>query len=333
MRASAPKTGRVSGWLLGALVSTAVMASWPSHAGAFEEVGNEDVLEKGPSMGPIDSERPAPKYLRKDTYEEVTGLSDATKSLENFDQPDLDMRPVFVEALPRWGIELRFGPYRPRFSSRPQGQALYNLVMVQDNHDGIFNARPIMLSLEADYYILRRVGLLGAYGRVGYWTVHAPSRACVANDGVTFVPCNSTTVFQSVAGNDEAGLTAMPLSLGALWRYDGLKRHTPVPLLFTAKLGLDGHFWWGSSGGKRSRYEGRLAKGITLGWQASVGMSLNVDGFAKRALSRIRSRVENNLFIELAAVRGRALVDSSRRDRVDFTDNRMVTVGLACDFK
>jgi len=305
--------------------AAAVLA--PAPAAAFEEV-----LRKGPSMGPIDAERPPPKYISKDNVDEVIGQNPDTKKHEDFSAPTLDLHPVFTEALPRWGVELRAGPYRPAFSSQAQAQALYDLIMVQDD-ESMFKGRPMMLAIEGDYYFLRTLGLLGAYGRVGFWQASAASRACMAEDNVTLVPCNSTTVFRSIRGNDTATLTHLPLSLGALWRFDLLKRRTPVPLLFTAKLGLDGHFWWGSSGGHRARYNGRPARGATLGWQASVGMSLNVDGFAKRALSRIRSRVENNLFVELATVRGHALVGPARHDRLDFTDNRMVTVGLACDFK
>lgn len=314
----------------------ALVALWltaPASSWAFEEVGNEDILKKGPTMGPIDAERPPPKYLRKDTFAEVTGLSEDTKAREDFTEPTLDFNPVFVESLPRWGVELRFGPYRPQFGNASGGQSLYNLVMVQDDKDSWFHGRPMMVALEGDYYFLRRFGLLGAYGRVGYWQAAQHSRACVAADGVTNVPCNATTVFESVPGNDTAGLTDLPLSVGAVYRYDGLKRHTPVPLMFTAKVGLDGHLWFGSSGGKRARYSGHKAQGATLGWQASVGMSLNLDGFAKRALSRIRSRVENNLFVELATVRGGALIGPDRAHRLNFTDNRVITVGLACDFK
>lgn len=330
MRAPGKPLGRRSwGWALGAL-ATLLLVQAPAYG--FEGVDDDDMLQKGPSMGPIDAERPPPRYLKKDSYGEATGLNPETKAYENFEQPGLDLHPVYTEALPRWGAELRVGPYRPAFSNQATGRALYDLVMVQGD-DSLFAGRPMMLALEGDFYILRRLGLLGAYGRVGYWRASAPSRACVAADGVTFVPCNSTTVFDSVVGNDTASLMDLPLSLGAVWRFDLLKRRTPVPLIFSAKLGLDGHLWWGSSGGKRARYNGQLARGATLGWQASVGMSLNLDGFAKRALSRMRSKVENNLFIELATLRGRALLGPARADRLNFTDNHVVTVGLACDFK
>jgi len=317
--------------LMGRALAALLVLQAPAYG--FEAVGDDDVLQKGPSMGPIDAERPAPKYLSRETYGEVTGVSAETKKLENFDQPGLDLHPAYTEALPRWGAELRVGPYRPAFSSQAEGQALYDLVMVQGDDQSLFHGRPMMLALEGDFYFLRRLGLLGAYGRVGYWQASAPSRACVAEDGVTFVPCSSATVLRSIPGNDTATLMDLPLSLGALWRFDLLKRRTPVPLIFTAKVGLDGHLWWGSSGGKRAHYQGHPARGATLGWQASVGMSLNLDGFAKRALSRIRSKVENNLFVELATVRGHALVGPARAERLNFTDNRLVTVGLACDFK
>lgn len=305
----------------------------PKQAQAFEEVDNQDVLRLGPSMGPIDAERPAPKYLKKESVGEVTGNSLKTKSLEDFSEPGLDFNPFFAEALPRWGVEFRFGPYRPAFSNSRGGQDLYRLIMVDDGDKTMFRGRPIMLALEGDYYFWRGFGLLGAYGRIGYWNATGPSRACVAADGVTPVPCSAATVLQSNRGGDSAGLTDMPLSLGAVYRFDYLKRRTPVPLIFSAKVGLDGHLWFGSSAGRRARYNGHKAKGATYGYQASVGMSLNVDGLAKRALSRIRDRVENSLFIEYATVRGRALIGPDRGNRLNFTDNRMVTVGLSCEFK
>jgi hypothetical protein len=303
----------------------------PAHA--FEDVGDADILDRGPTMGPIDVERPPPKYLLKDRWEDVSGESKRDKVHEDFTDMTLEMRPLHASPLPRWGVELRLGPYRPTFARRAAGHALYDAMYVNDDEKSLFAGRPVMMGVELDSYILRTLGLLGVYGRVGYWRATGSSRACVAADGATPVSCTPDTLAQSIPGNDIAGLTALPVSLGAIWRLDMLKRHTPVPLLFTLKGGLDYHMWWGSSGGKRARYMGQAARGATLGYQGSVGVSLNMDGFAKRALSRIRSKVENNLFIEYALIRGHALAGKNRHDRIDFTDNRVITVGLACDIK
>lgn len=317
------------------IAAIAVACALPTR-GARADTGmgriEAEGLGRGPEMGPIDSERPAAPNIARDRHDDGV-LDRRTAALEDFAETSLDMAPASVTRLPRWGLELRFGPFGPQFSTAPAGHALYELMLVRDNTRSLFNGRPMLMAIEGEYYLLRTLGLLGVFGRVGYWQATAPSRACVAADGTTPVACSAATVGSSVKGNDTTALTALPVSLGVVWRLDMLRRRTVVPLTFSLKASLDDHLWWASSGGRPARYRGRHARGMTLGYTLAAGVSLSLDGFAKRTLGRSASHVENSLFAEYALVRGHALVGRSRHARVDWTDNALVVVGLACDFK
>lgn len=235
-----------------------------------------------------------------------------------------------VKPSPRWGIELRFGPYRPAVSSNKEVGALYNLVFATKSNSW-FKSKPMQMGLEVDAYPFREFGLLGVFARVAYWRASGPTRLCLdANQDP--VQCTAVSVFDSVEGADQAELSAVPLSLGLVWRLDALRRLTPVPVQFNVKAGLDYHFWWANSGDEASVYQGHAAQGGTLGYNFSVGASFGLEIFSQATLADRSSGIKSAIFVEYQVMRGAALAGKDRAHRLDFTDNTLVVVGLACDF-
>lgn len=240
----------------------------------------------------------------------------------------------FFPPLPVWGLQLRFGAYRPTISTNPQVQDLYNLVFVRNSH-AFFRKRPLQMGLEFDYYVPHLtlpLGQLGVYGRASYWRIQGATRLCTNATG-TPIACTPSTVFQSVQGQDSATLSIVPLSFGALWRLDTLYRKTPVPLLFHVKFGLDYHFWWGDSGTQIARYRGHKAVGGTWGYSTSFGISYVLNMFTNPGRKNSRDiRVQNAIFAEYQIVRGHALFGPRRDAKLDFTDHTLGQVGVAIDF-
>lgn len=231
---------------------------------------------------------------------------------------------------PRWGIELRFGPYRPQVSTNKEVGDLYNLVF-NTSSNSWFKGKPMQMGLEVDAYPFREFGLLGFFGRVAYWRTSGPTRLCL-DGNQNPVQCTGTTVFESVQGNDQAQLSAVPVSLGVVWRVDALRRLTPVPVQLNVKAALDYHFWWANSGDKASTYQGHRARGGTLGYNISIGASFGLEIFSQATLANRSSGIKSAIFAEYQVMRGSALVGKDRAHRLDFTDNTLVIVGLACDF-
>lgn len=231
---------------------------------------------------------------------------------------------------PRWGIELRFGPYKPHISSNKEVGELYDLVFANSSSTW-FKGRPIQMGLEVDAYPFREFGLLGFFGRVAYWRASGPTRLCL-DGNQNPVQCTPVTVFDSSQGNDQAELSSVPLSLGAVWRIDALRRLTPVPVQFNVKAGLDYHFWWANSGDVASTYMGHKAQGGTLGYNLSVGAAFGLEIFSRATLANRSSGMKNAIFIEYQLMRGAAFAGKDRTHRLDLTDNSLVIVGLSCDF-
>lgn len=249
-------------------------------------------------------------------------------------EKEADALERYFPPRPIWGLQLRFGAYRPRISTNAQVQELYNLVFVRNSH-AFFRERPLQMGLEFDLYAPRPIsplGQLGLYGRVSYWRIQGVTRLCT-NDAGTPIACTASTVFQSAQGQDSATFSIVPVSVGALWRIDTLYRKTPVPLLFHLKLGLDHHFWWGDSGVEIARYQGHKAIGGTWGYSTSFGISYVLNMFTNPGRKNSRDvHVQNAVFAEYQIVRGHALFGPNRDAKLDFTDHTVGQVGVTIDF-
>ena len=231
--------------------------------------------------------------------------------------------------LPRWGTEIRLGPYRPTVSADPRVQGVYKAVYdVADK--SMFRRHPMLLGFEVDWYPLQTFGLFGLYGRASYWRVEAAARQC--RNGDKIIECTYDTLGTSVTGTDTTSLSVAPVGLGIVYRYDLLRRAYDLPLLLNAKAGLDYHIWWASVGESTSMIRGKPAKGGVLGWSASVGASLGLSAFTGRTPRYgMESSAQNNyLFVECGFVHGKSLM--GRKPRLDLSTNLLVIAGIAIDF-
>jgi hypothetical protein len=231
---------------------------------------------------------------------------------------------------PRWGLELRVAPYQPTLSGDARVHALYDLIFIGQKKS-LLHRYPSQLGLEIDGYPFDQLGPLGFFARVAYWRVAGTTRLCVDGTGAP-IACTAETVFDSQPGADKAELSVVPLSFGGVWRMDLLRRTTEVPLQFNAKAGLDYHLWWGKSGARSALYQGNKARGGTWGFNLSAGVALGLEAFTRRSVMGHDSRMRNALFVEYQLVHGKALWGKHRSARLDWSDNRMVVVGLSVDF-
>jgi len=232
---------------------------------------------------------------------------------------------------PRWGMELRMGPFRPRISSDPLDRQYYALVYAGNNDRSLFKNEPLLKIVEASRYYVRSFGLLGVSASVGHWRVTGNSRVCYdpANPQVQ-VGCTPTTVWQSSPGNDTTDLTIVPLAAGLVYRFDLLNRTRNIPLVPYGKLGLDYALWWNTAGGKLSTSATTKGKGGTLGYVASIGMMLSLDWIEPSTSSRARATsgiADSYLYVDWTRRVSDGFGSSTRLG----TSGDVVSVGLALD--
>ncbi len=161
-------------------------------------------------------------------------------------------QPVSVSDKEGWtpeGYLLSFGvgAYRP-----DPGSSTFDLVYPGDNG-------PILLG-EFDLFLYRIpfIGPIGI-GLQGGWSAYSGT-ACLA----------SSPPGQCIPSSDGAKFTLFPLNALAVLRVDALARKTPVPLVFTGKVGYNTVFFKESVGGGESR-----GRSHGFGWGAQVALELN----------------------------------------------------------
>lgn len=272
--------------------------------------------------------------------------SESNRNLPEFEGENLaEGSTIIDQRQPKWGVELRFTPYKPTLSNNGQVQRLYDMVY-ESNGGGLIPGHPITIGVDVDWYPLETVGIksplpgfFGVYARMSYWTVSGPTRLCWDYTIGKSKPCDSTTVFtESIKGNDTGSINVTPLGLGIVYRFDNIRRHTRVPLMFNFKAGFDYYLWWATSGAGASHYvdpvtgDKSLARGGTLGFSASAGLSLGFDALGRTSAGRDSTR--SAIFAEYMLQDGHAIAGSNTSERLDFTsDNHiMITVGLELEF-
>ncbi|MFW2390558.1 MAG: MXAN_2562 family outer membrane beta-barrel protein [Polyangiales bacterium] len=163
-----------------------------------------------------------------------------------------DAQPVGVSDQPGWspeGYALSFGvgAYKP-----DPGSDSFDLVYPGDNG-------PILLA-EFDLYLYRIpfIGPIGI-GIQGGWSAYSGS-ACRADS-----PPGSC-----VASSDSAKFTLFPLNAIVALRIDALARKTPVPIVFTGKVGYNTVFFKEAAGAKESR-----GRSHGFGWGVQIALELN----------------------------------------------------------
>ena len=114
-----------------------------------------------------------------------------------------------------------------------------------------------ILELEFDFFVYRipYVGPIG-FGVRAAWAKYEGT---------------ATTVSGSVISNEKTKLQIFPLSAMAVLRIDALARHTPVPIVFAGKVGIDSILFFEKTGSVRS------GEGRTHGfrWAVQAGLELN----------------------------------------------------------
>ena len=161
-------------------------------------------------------------------------------------------QPVSVSDKAGWtpeGYLLSFGvgAYRP-----DPGRESCDLVYSGDNG-------PILLG-EFDLYLYRVpfIGPIGI-GLQGGWAAYS-GNGCLAN----------SPPGECLPSSDGAKFTLFPLNVIATLRVDALARKTPVPLVFTGKVGYNTVFFKESVGGRESR-----GRSHGFGWGAQIALELN----------------------------------------------------------
>ncbi|OGQ89981.1 MAG: hypothetical protein A2289_17205 [Deltaproteobacteria bacterium RIFOXYA12_FULL_58_15] len=214
-----------------------------------------------------------------------------------------------------WGFELRLGSYEPTLAETQQYQ----------QHFG--NDSDLLMSVEFDRYLTYLLGNFGVFMQVGLWKDSGKSRSCADAAGAT-VSCSSASVVTNVAGSQKEKMQLIPLSVGAMYRMDLLKRHLNVPLVPYAKVGFNAVYWSHTAGGKSSSFaDGSSGDGWSTGFHGAVGVGLNLDWISTDYSDEHRLFIDSFFFAEVI----RLWADGFGEAIFDMSDTQ-VTFGLAFDF-
>ncbi|MEC9464611.1 MAG: MXAN_2562 family outer membrane beta-barrel protein [Myxococcota bacterium] len=223
-------------------------------------------------------------------------------------------------------IELKFGTYAPKISDDQTKSDFYDLMYGADNE-------PLMTSFAAHWYPWRQWGLLGGGFRLSMWKIDGQARLC--SNGDEFADCDSTTVFDSTEGNSTTQITALPISLEAVYRIDVLHRNYGIPFEAFVKVGLDYHLWWASTEGEIAERtvdgETTRGEGGTAGYHVSAGLMMSLNWLDPKTAARGRvssSMAGSYLFIEWTKLQANGFGEDNR---LDMSDDQLY-VGLAVDF-
>ncbi len=193
-------------------------------------------------------------------------------------------------------LSLGVGAYRPN-----PGDPQFDLVYPDENG-------PILL-LEFDFYLYRIpfIGPIGL-GIAGGWS------------GYKGAACETANLPACVPSTQSAKFNLFPLNVMAVLRIDALARETPVPFVFTGKVGFNSVFFNEKTGGSTS-------KGRThgFGWAAQFAIELNfVNERRANALDEDWGINSSFFFFELGG--------SDANSRAPMGDNLYFTGGLGLTF-
>lgn len=170
-------------------------------------------------------------------------------------------------------LEFHLGPYRPDVDSGlGNGATPHQTMFGSSTH--------ILYQLELDYELLQSFGTLAIGGSVGYFNETA--KAFVA--GTNGLPTDTRS-------SDDTSLRLIPLALLVVYRFDVLAARWQVPVVPYVKAGLDYTFWriTDGNGDVATLTQGDRGSGGTLGWQASVGLALQLDALDSGAMRELDS--------------------------------------------
>jgi hypothetical protein len=221
----------------------------------------------------------------------------------------------------RWTFELRFGPYRPEVDSEftlAGGELGPFATMFGDDSD-------LMMQLELDRYLLYPAGQLGVAAGLGYLRTSANAFE-IDDAGDILIDENGKPVRSP---GDETSFRLLPLWAGVVYRFTHGDDRWGVPIVPYVKGGLSYSLWWITRPDGAVAYvpvdpacegdtcERIKARGGTLGWQASLGLSIRAERFDAKAARSLQSDlgVEHaGFFFEacLARANGLGMADKLR---------------------
>jgi hypothetical protein len=120
-----------------------------------------------------------------------------------------------------------------------------------------------------DYELFQRFGTFAVGVGGGYFSESA--KAFVAS---------ASGLSTGTRSADDTRLRLIPISLLAVYRFDVLAERWQVPFVPYGKLGLSYTFWkiTDGNGDVAELSQGGRGSGGTLGWQATLGLALELDG-------------------------------------------------------
>lgn len=216
-----------------------------------------------------------------------------------------------------YAIEARFGLYTPNVDSEFSGSGTKPQAFVFGN-----KRRP-MWQLEFDWEFLQEFGTLAVGGVIGYYKENA--QACKQIE----LKLDPNTCVRS---GDNTSLRLIPLALLLIYRLDEAAERWKIPLVPYGKIGLNYTIWTITNGnGDVADAAGGHGQGGTMGWQAAVGLSLQLDFLdpgAARGFDADAGVNHTYAFFELTHVDGSGLY---RKDVLRVGDNTWFA-GLMFEF-
>jgi hypothetical protein len=216
-----------------------------------------------------------------------------------------------------FAIEARFGLYLPDVDSEFGGKGNKPQAFIFGN-----KRRP-MWQLEFDWEFLQEFGTLALGGVIGYYKENA--QACT----LASLQQDPNTCGRS---GDNTGLRLIPLAVLLVYRLDEAATRWKIPLVPYAKVGLNYTIWTITNGNGDVAWSGdKKGQGGTMGWQAAVGLSLELDFLdpgASREFDADSGVNHTYAFFELDHVDGSGLY---RKDVLRVGDNTWFT-GLMFEF-
>jgi hypothetical protein len=197
-----------------------------------------------------------------------------------------------------FAIEARFALYTPAIDSEFSKGTKPQSFMFGGQK------RP-MWQLELDWEVLQVFGTLALGGVVGYYKENA--NACYLSS-LTPTNCDPS--------GDNTSLRLIPLAALVVYRFDVLAEEWKIPLVPYGKVGLNYTFWNVTDGNGNTPYVGGgKGKGGTAGWQAAVGISLQLDWLdpsAARGFDADAGVNHSYAFFELDTIQSSGLGSSNK---------------------
>jgi hypothetical protein len=179
-------------------------------------------------------------------------------------------------------LEVRFGFYQPDIDSEFGGNGPLSRTF---DDDSMFT-----FGLEFDYQLLRGFGSLGIYTAFNYGYIEGSG---LLQDGT--------------ASSDTTSFSMLPISVGAVYRFDVLAVRWDIPLVFSFKFGPEYAIWWMRDGLEEistfTSAEGKEMEAIggTYGLSGAIGLHILLDIFESHTAKIFDNEMGINnsyLFIE-----------------------------------